>query len=97
MTGGWLDACWHQGAERIGSGIDLGNRQVYVDVGLEEYLLDRDALKRLALHVADVANVGAVRGSCDLVDTGLSGLAFCLPLDPSTDAQSPCRAIASSI
>jgi hypothetical protein len=56
-----LDAGWHQSADRIGPGIDLGNRQVYVDVGLEEYLLDSDALKQLALHVADVANVGAVR------------------------------------
>ncbi len=56
-----LDAGRQQRADRIGRRDDLRDREVEIDVGLEVDLLDRDAVERLRLDVANVADVGADR------------------------------------
>ena len=45
-----LDARRHDAAHRIGAGHDLRDREVEIDVRLEEYLLDRNAVERLRLR-----------------------------------------------
>jgi hypothetical protein len=58
-----LDARRHQHADEVGGRDDLRNREVEVDVRLEEHLLHRDAVQRLGLNVLDAVDAG---GQCEL-------------------------------
>ena len=49
----------HQGADRIGAGDDLRDREVEIDVGLEKDLLNRDAVERLRLDILDAVDARA--------------------------------------
>ena len=53
-----LDARRHQHADEVGRGDDLRDRQIEVDVGLKEDLLDRDAVEGLRLDVLDAVDAG---------------------------------------
>ena len=52
-----MAAVRHQGADRICGRNDLGDREIDIDVGLEVYLLDRDAAESLRLHISYAVDV----------------------------------------
>ena len=56
-----LDARRHQGADRIGGGHDLGDREIEIYVGLEEDLLHRNAVDGLRLDVPDAVDARGQR------------------------------------
>jgi hypothetical protein len=51
-----LDARWQQQPDIIGGRDDLADRQVYVDIWLEENFLNRNAGQSLAFDVTDVVD-----------------------------------------
>ncbi len=56
-----LDARRHDAADRVGAGYDLCDREVEIDVGLEEDLLNRNPVQGLRLDVLDAVDAGADR------------------------------------